>query len=364
MIHVMELARSRRSFLLATALAACASAGVAGWIAVRLGGERTTLWVDDLATPLAAALACAACLRARARHGGRLRIFWTLLAGATACWTVAEVVWGVYALVLVHPVPSPSWADVGYLAAIPLAVAALLVHPAIGGGFARRARATLDGGVLAAALLFLSWTLVLGPLWRSSDLGTAAGLVTFAYPCGDLVLVFCVVLAIRGMTGAERLSLWCLLAALLAMALTDSAYTYLTAVAGYSSSRANPIDAGWIAAYLGIALAALAARRGAPSVPAARSYRPSLASLLAPLVAVLLALGVVAVQLGLGHRLDRAAWLMAVGLVALVLVRQGLVLVELLGPGSRGEGDLTERLADAAVGGLHVGRGVTAGSGR
>jgi hypothetical protein len=154
---------------------------------------------------------------------------------AVACWTVAEIVWGYYALILNVPVPEPSWADVGYLSAIPLAVAALVVHPATHGSGTRKTRSVLDGLVLATALLFLSWTLVLGPLWRTTDLGTWAGVVALAYPSGDAVIVFFIVLAIRGMRSGDRLSLWCLLAGLLAMALSDSTFTHLTAAANYTS---------------------------------------------------------------------------------------------------------------------------------
>ncbi len=323
---------------------------VAAWIALRLGGTTTTLWVDDLATPLAAALACAACLRARARHQGRMRTFWTLLGLATACWTVAEAIWGLYALVLVIAVPSPSWADAGYLAAVPLTVAALIVHPATGGGRSRTARSVLDGMAIAAALLVLSWTVVLGPLWRTSDLGSAAGIVTVAYPFGDVVIVFCIVLAIRGMTSGQRLSLWFLLMALLAMSVADSAYTYLTSVANYNSASGSVIDAGWVGAYLGIALAAHFSLAGDPDRVPVRRGAPSLASLVAPLFPVLVALIVCALEIRSGRRLDHAEWLMVFGLIAIVLVRQALLICELLTP-SRWTGALNQRVADATLGG-------------
>ena len=53
----------------------------------------------------------------------------------------------------------PSWADVGYLSAIPFAVAALVAHPATGGGGTRKARSLFDALLVATALMFLSWTL-------------------------------------------------------------------------------------------------------------------------------------------------------------------------------------------------------------
>ncbi len=329
------------------------------WIGLRVGGTRVTLWVDDLATPLAALAACVLCFRARAPHSGRMRLFWTLLGCAMAAWTLAEVIWGYYALILDVEVPVPSWADVGYLSAIPLAVAALVVHPATRGSGTHKARSVFDGLVLATALMFLSWTLVLGPLWRTTDLSTWAGIVTLAYPFGDVVIVFFIVLAIRGMTGTDRLSLWCLLGALLVMALSDSTFAYLTAVTNYSSP--GLIDTGWIAAYLGIALAAFGSRAGPSVTSAAKDARPSLASLIAPLLPVLLALAVAAVEIRLGHHLDRAAWLMAFALIALVLVRQGLMVLELLAPSRDTNDSLMQRLTHAALGGAVGGEGPGSG---
>src|ERR1022692_1447966 len=355
----MEHSLSGRRFLGAAGVVALVTGLVGAWIGLRFGGARVTLWVDDVITPLAALIACVLCFRARARHSGRMRLFWSLLGLAMASWTLAEVVWGYYALILDMEVPVPSWADVGYLSAIPLAVAALLVHPATLGRGTRRARWVFGGLVVATALLFLSWTLVLGSLWRSADLSTWAGVVTLAYPFGDVVIVFFIVLAIRGMTGADRLSLWCLLAALLVMALSDSIFTYLTEVAKYTSG--DLIDTGWVAAYLGIALAAFSSRSSSAVAPSAEPSSPSLASLISPLLPVLLALTVAAVEIRLGHHLDHAAWLMAFGLIALVLVRQGLMVRELLAPSRDAQAGLMQRLTDAALGGTGAGDGPGSG---
>jgi hypothetical protein len=350
----MGYALTRRRFLGAAAVVALTIGLFMAWIGLRIGGARATLWVDDLVTPLAALVACVLCVRARARHGGQLRLFWTLLACATASWAIAEIIWGYYALILSVPVPEPSWADVGYLSAIPLTVAAFVAHPATRGSGTRKTRSVFDGLVVATALLFVSWTLVLGPLWHSANLSTWSGVVTVAYPFGDVVIVFSIVLAIRGMaSGGNRLSLWCLLAALLAMALTDSTFTYLAQVANYTSGTL--IDTGWVAAYLGIALAAFSSHSDAAVVPRAERSTPSLTSLVAPLVPVLLALTVAAVQIRTGQKLDHAAWLMALGLVMLVLLRQGLMFMELRAPQGDVETSLMERLTYAAMGDASAG---------
>lgn len=60
-----------------------------------------------------------------------LRTFWRLFAAATGSWALGELLWAVYDLGRGGgAVPVPSWADAAYLAAVPLAAAALLAHPA------------------------------------------------------------------------------------------------------------------------------------------------------------------------------------------------------------------------------------------
>jgi hypothetical protein len=322
--------QSKSRFLIAVALATSLTGLSTIWIALQLGGARTTLWVDDCVTPVAAAVACLCCLHARARCEERLRLFWSIMGCATALWTLAEITWGVYPLLLDRTVPSPSWADVGYLSAVVVVVVALLFHPAISGSATRTGRSALDAIAVATALMFLSWTFVLGPLWRSTDLSTAGGIVTLAYPFGDVVIVFFVVLVIRRMTGGYRASLWWLLAALLMLAFSDSVYTYLTEVSNYSSTSPDLVDAGWIAAYLGIGLAALASRVEGDAVRVAAQSRPSLISMVSPLLLVLAALTAAAVRIELGHHLERVSWLLAFGLIAAVLVRQGLLVLELV----------------------------------
>jgi hypothetical protein len=293
-------------------------------IASGLGGDSAVRYVDDLGTLAAALAAAALCVRAADRHAEAWRPFWRLLAAATGFWALGELLWALYDLILDGSVPVPSWADAAYLAAIPCAAAALLAHPALRGRTTGKARATLDGGVIAAALFFVAWVLLLGPLWRSTDLTTLGGLVAVAYPAGDVVLVFLIVLIIRGTTDRDRLGLWLLLFGLSAMTLSDAAYGYLTEVAGYATG--NLTDVGWVAAYLAIALGAYVSR----SQPAAADPRPAppaltRAALLTPFVPVLTALGLAAVRIQLTGHLDRVASATALVLVAAVLLRQALV---------------------------------------
>src|SRR5690242_11587333 len=109
-----------------------------------------------------------------------------------------------------------------------------------------------SGLAIAVALLLLSWTSVLGPLWRSGRLDTVGGVVSLVYPFGDVVVAFVAILVVRRMRAVECSELWCLLAGLGALAVADSAYFYVAEVARYASG--NVLDTGWVVGFLAIAL--------------------------------------------------------------------------------------------------------------
>lgn len=339
----------RRRFMIALALGVLATFLVELCVGLRIGGAKSARDLDDAATALAVAIATACCARAAGQHRGRMRLFWGLLAGACACWTLAELTWAVYDVILAAPPPVPSWADLGYLTATPLAVAALVSHPAMHRARSQRARYFFDGLLIATALLFLSWTLVLGPLWHHTDLSTLGGVVTLAYPFGDVVVAFFILLAVRRMRVGDRLALWCLLGGLLAMALSDSTYSYLVEANRYSTG--SLLDAGWVAAYLGIALAAYSSdpeRRFVLKTPP--PLRASLRSFLVPFTPAVLALLVVGIELQLGNHLDRASRMMAFALVILVLGRQAVLATQLRAPRDGPEARWLKQVVRVALG--------------
>lgn len=315
------------------------------WVGFGVGGEQSALYVDDLATLAAALVAAAFCGRAATQHDGRLRLFWWLLAGACAAWAVGEGLWAGYDLGG-GSVPVPSWADAGYLAAIPLTAAALLLHPALHGRAIGRMRSLADGLAIAAAFLFVGWTLVFQPLHERIDLTNLGDLVTLAYPLGDVVIIFLVVLVVRGTTDVDRLDLWCLLAGLLMITFSDAIYSYLTNVEDYASG--NLIDTGWFLGYLGIALGA-SYSRPQPSAERARHSARALtpAALVAPFLAILAALGVATVKLELGRSLDGVTLAIAFVLVGLVLIRQALLVADVVASRRERDGTVADRLVAA-----------------
>jgi diguanylate cyclase len=341
----MRVERRQRHIVRAFWALLALTAVFAVWTWRGLGGEQVTLYVDDLATVAAALIAMTVCLRAAMGQEGRLRLFWWLIGLALAAWALGEVIWAFYDLVL-GDIPAASWADAAYLAALPLTAAALLIHPALHGRASGKTGSLVDGLVLAASLFLLAWTLVLEPVRKQTDLSSLGGLVTLAYPISDVVIVFLVVLVIRGTNGGTRRDLWCLLAGLLLIAFSDSVYTYLTNVTNYSSG--NIIDTGWFAGYLAIALGALSVQtRPALERRAARSQALSPTAIVAPFVPLLAALLFVAIRIELGHELDRVTLIVAFVLVGLVLVRQFLLVIHLLSRRDETEGSVGDRLVAA-----------------
>ena len=308
------------------ALAAIALIAFAVLVAGGFGGGRTIRVGDDVGTVIAAAFAAFTCWLAARAHGGRNRLFWSLLAAAALAWTFGELIWGVYDLAAHAATPGiTSPADVGYLSAVLLAFLALLAHPGNRADGATRGREVLDGVILAVALLFLGWTFVLREVWAAGRLGSGAGVVSLAYPVGDVVIVYLVIRAMRLLRGRDRIATAWILFGLLAISLSDSGYTYLTVVHHYETG--SLLDIGWVAGYLGLALAGWYGRQSTGVV----RHRPSVSEpaigLLAPFLPILLALGVVTFRAETAGQIDRPSLVLAFVLTGSVVLRQALVVV-------------------------------------
>ncbi len=289
------------------------------WIVVGLDGARVTDGVDDIGE-LVAALCAAVVCGVAARRVPVGRTGWACLAASSLAWAIGEVLWTYYDLVKGVQVPFPSLADVGFLAAIPLACAGLLLFPSSHRRTAHRVRDLLDGCIIATSLLFASWATILGPLYRSHQGGLLKQAVSLAYPMSDVVMVSLVVILITGAGRRGWVSLGLVMSGIVAFAVADSSFSYLTEVNNYGSGTA--LDTGWVAGYLLIALGALWAVTS-PSRAAARA-EASTVSLVAPYLPVLVVLAVTSIQLLRGRHIEPVSWVMAFALVVLVLGREGL----------------------------------------
>ncbi len=312
--------RQGRYFLTWVLSASLVVAVILVWMTFTIGGPRVTDAVDDL-SELAAALAATVACGVAALHVSSRPSRWVLLGASSLAWAAGEAVWSYYDLVRGVSLPFPSLADVGFLSAIPLAVAGLLLFPSAPHRAVDRVEDVLNGCMIAGSVLFASWATVLGSLFDSHHGNDLKQTLSLAYPAADVVMVSLVIILFARAGRRSRASLALVMAGLVAFAVADSAFAYMTEVNNYS----NPVlDTGWVAGYLLIGLGALRAVT-APSTEAAEP-RVTTLSLVAPYVPALAVLTVTAIQLLRGRRFGTVDWIMVLSLALLVLGRHLLIL--------------------------------------
>ena len=294
--------------------------GFALFLRVRPGGDSVIEAVDDIGECIAAAVAAACCAWRASRSTGRYRLSWLLLTGATGGWALGEAMWSYYEVLSNRATPFPSLADVGFLAFPALALPALLVRPSAAFSGSGRPRLVLDGTMVAASLFNVSWATSLGAVYRAGGDSTAGTIVGLAYPASDLVILTVAVLVL--VQAQVRSGLVAFSAGLLAMAVADSAFSYLTAAGKYHTG--SYIDIAWVAAFVLIGLSALSA-----DVEDTRPVKANLSPTYLVLPYALVAVGIAAAIVSIiQHQADHVALLVAAIVVAAVLVRQFLTLID------------------------------------
>jgi PAS domain S-box-containing protein len=311
-----------RALLATVAAVILATAVYTAAIGLQVGGDLSARIVDDLGGLAAGALAATlAGLRAVWTAPAVQRLGWALVCTYMAVYWLGDAIYTYYDLVLRVPVPVPSPADVTYLSGAAIGVGAVLV--VTGRAWAStRTRSLLDGAIIAGALLALSWMTVLHSVYQQGGTSTMAFLVVLAYPVADVAAAG-IVLSVISHTRRLDPYLYLILAGVLLLAVTDSAYTYLANLGLYQGG--NPIDGGYFAAYLLIASAAAWGGGVAPEPD-----RPVLArwQLLLPYAPFIVACLIAAFALVSNQSLDRVAEIVIAIVVALILLRQLFAVVE------------------------------------
>ncbi len=263
-------------------------------------------------------LACAAICLLRWRRSAHDRLAWLLIGAGISSWAIGNAGFSLaYGGSSAGAIPTPSFADVLWLALYPLVYAGIVLlararHPQLG------AALWLDGWIAGLAGAALLGALVVPRLVDAH--GGLALATNLAYPVGDLVLCLLVVGSV--MTGIPRGSRGLLAAVLapVAFALSDAVYVVQSADGSYQVG--GLLDLGWL---IGLLLAAYVSIVWA--LPAARlAGRWVDATVAVPIAGGLLALGLLgAAQLG-----DVPSFAVALALAALLLtlVRTGLTLLE------------------------------------
>jgi signal transduction histidine kinase len=249
------LLQDRRHRTFGAAAAAVLVASIFYALILKFGwfGASTVTAIDDLGEALAAAIASGACAWAATRSTGKERLAWALMAISTGLWSAGEVAWSVYEVFLKVTVPYPGLPDVGFLSAVPFAMAGIRTFwSEAARGTSVRWRVWFDGVIVAIALTATAWAFGLKEVWNS---GSSTRLLDVAYPAGDILVGTMLILAIRRATRQQTGRMALLLAGIAAYSIADSAFAYLTAHGSYASVG-SVLNTGWFAGFLMIALAA------------------------------------------------------------------------------------------------------------
>ena len=311
--------RGWRAFAVAAVVATLATVAFVVVLEFQPGGEKVAIAVDDIGEALAALAAAGACALTASRSDGKLRRGWALLAASAAAWCAGEIIWTIYDVGLGIESPFPSLADVGFLAAVPLAIAGVLCFWTPPRGTAEHWRLWLDGLTIALALTFTAWSLGLQQIEVSP--GTlserAFGL---AYPVGDILIATILILAIRRATRFHHGRMLLLLGGLAANAIADSVFAYMTAMGNYQTLL---VDTGWVIGYFMIALAALWPAR--PTDQAADRRPVDLWQVALPWAAVFTAAVSALIVVMRGQRTDQFQTELAVAIAGSLLLSEVLV---------------------------------------
>ncbi len=287
-------------------------AGYALATALVAGDEHAQMLLGDLVFLVPVVAAAALALLAGARLSGRTRLFWRVVGASLVLLLVGEGTWSFYELVLGMEAPTPSLADVGYLASYVAVVPAAVIG--FGGASGeRQARAWLDAAIVTVGLGAAGWRLLIAPQLAQGFTLEVASQV--AYPLLEITLL--ILLVSLGFAGHRDvpLSVGLVAAAYAVATLGDAVYSYLTINGLFESG--GWIDLTWQVQLVLLCLAAASAMRLRDRDPAVALFRRDLGLWLV-LGGVALAIGLVAVDLGHGDR-------SAVGLVAITLAVGGLV---------------------------------------
>jgi diguanylate cyclase (GGDEF)-like protein len=217
------------------------------WQVFRWGHQHQAL-IGDLAffLPNAAGGYCAWRVSRRTDLGRATVRAWRLLSVAIWLYLLGDAIQLVYEVVL-HQRPDPTWADAAYIAFYPVACAGLFAFPSRRRTRPERLRSMLDVGTVFVGGATLLWYVALGPAVASKPTFDLPDLVIFAYPIGDLLLLFGVLsLLWRGVPQASVTPLRIFATGMLVFIAADVTYDYITIHAPYRGG--DPVDTLWMLA--------------------------------------------------------------------------------------------------------------------
>ncbi|HEY7357912.1 MAG TPA: HAMP domain-containing sensor histidine kinase [Ktedonobacterales bacterium] len=302
----------------------------------------------------------------RTRRPGALS--WWLLSAALLCYTISQMIWLVGDEIfsdLNHPFP--WWSDLFFLLQAPFWYLALLllpsarpfVHPRLA-----RLRVFLDSLLLMLAATLLSWYFVFVPLSLQSGQSVVGKVTALTYAVVDLGILFILIVLFLGARRSlvAHAVLGLLIVAVILVMIGDLWYAVLNQAQHHASN--DPPDIFWMLGYLLVPLAGLVQFRLTRRTPVPHGGRSAARPLhwedaleclrfFSPFMVALLAsvvLMVRAIQAPNVGGTPFLSWLVSLGLLALVITRQGVVYLDNARlRRERDEANMKERAASEAA---------------
>ncbi|MEA2617454.1 MAG: hypothetical protein QOE72_3237 [Chloroflexota bacterium] len=187
-------------------------------------------------------------------HRPERRLPWYLFAAAQLLFVTGDFLYYTLPSLLGgYTVDFPSVGDIPYVAVYPLIIAGLLLL--IHARNPRRDRAAfIDALIIGVGVGVVSWVYLMVPYARDEHLPLGAKALSIAYPLMD-VLVLAVTARLAVDTGHRTPVFFMLVAGLLSLVATDSAYGVIELHGTYSTG--SLLDLGWIGYYVAWGAAAL-----------------------------------------------------------------------------------------------------------
>lgn len=221
--------------------------------------ERLKAIVFQLPYPLwnlLAALALFYAARCSALSSRRLALAWGMLATGRLLLFIGEIITVVLAVRL-GAIPFPSVADSFFLAFYPLFLLGILLLPFRRLNALGWIKTGLDISVVLISSVLVLWIYWLGPLIASiSNEQTVVQLLSLAYPAGNVVLLWALLMLLYRPPAGEKIgALWLLCIGLVAQILLACIYGRLSVISSVASN--DWLSLGWLTTNLVFALAGL-----------------------------------------------------------------------------------------------------------
>ncbi len=282
-----------RSFWICVFIALIFNLAFITWVLVKPGSERVFTTIDDAGQAVGWLLSTLICFFATFQLvKGRfftktVQICIPVLFGM-GCFGefVGEVIYtynGIYGIS-----KFPSWADAGFLSALPLFLSGIFLIPIRPLSHAARSRIIVDCCIIMTSVITFSWYFILGPTLLQGQESLFAKVIGSTYPIFDLLMIFSILfLSLHQIPPALKPSIYLLSLSLMIIAATDSTYDFMNLHDAYTDGWQ---DMGWPLGYLMLSIAILAlCSRTIPSpsqLSRSTSHRSSLIRTLLPFLII------------------------------------------------------------------------------